>query len=134
EGLSCSHVESNMDPPTMISPNFNESRAVGGVIDLSIEGMTCASCVGRVEKALKAVPGVVDATVNLATERAAVRGAVSADTLVAAVEKVGYDAHAIDHGGAADEDAADRRDAERLALRRDLVLAVVLALPVFVLE
>lgn len=118
----------------MISPSSNESRAVGGVIDLSIEGMTCASCVGRVEKALKAVPGVVDATVNLATERAAVRGAVSADTLVAAVEKVGYDAHAIDHGGAADEDAADRRDAERLALRRDLVLAVVLALPVFVLE
>ncbi len=42
-------------------------------IELSISGMTCASCVGRVEKALKATPGVIDATVNLATERASVR-------------------------------------------------------------
>src|SRR5215213_10748769 len=42
-------------------------------IDLKISGMTCASCVGRVERALKAVPGVVEASVNLATERASVR-------------------------------------------------------------
>ncbi|NIV39058.1 MAG: hypothetical protein GWN58_59470, partial [Anaerolineae bacterium] len=41
--------------------------------ELEIEGMTCASCVGRVEKALKAVPGVSEAEVNLATERATVR-------------------------------------------------------------
>ena len=42
-------------------------------ISLSIEGMTCASCVGRVERALKAVPGVADAVVNLATEKASAR-------------------------------------------------------------
>ncbi|OZB79376.1 MAG: hypothetical protein B7X28_08450, partial [Halothiobacillus sp. 13-55-253] len=42
-------------------------------IDLAIEGMTCASCVGRVERALKRLPAVVDAVVNLATERAHVR-------------------------------------------------------------
>lgn len=118
----------------MISPNIHQPRVAGGLIDLSVEGMTCASCVGRVEKALKAVPGVVDATVNLATERAAVRGVASADTLVAAIEKVGYDARAIDHEAPADDDTADRRDAERLALRRDLILAAVLALPVFILE
>src|SRR5690606_35270802 len=64
----------------------------------------------------------------------AVRGAASADTLVAAIEKVGYDARAIDHEAPADDDTADRRDAERLALRRDLILAAVLALPVFILE
>ena len=42
-------------------------------LELTIEGMTCASCVGRVEKALKRVPGVLEANVNLATERASVR-------------------------------------------------------------
>ena len=42
-------------------------------IELSIQGMTCASCVGRIEKALKAVPGVAAADVNLATEKAVIR-------------------------------------------------------------
>ncbi len=59
---------------------------------LPIEGMTCASCVARVEKALKAVPGVLSAEVNLATESAAVRAsaAVQLAALSAAVEKAGY--------------------------------------------
>ena len=53
-----------------------------------IEGMTCASCVGRVEKALKAVAGVKDVSVNLATERATVNAAASTlpASLVAAVQ------------------------------------------------
>ena len=61
---------------------------------LQIGGMTCASCVGRVEKALKALPGVVSASVNLATERASVQAipALSAATLAQAVEKAGYEA------------------------------------------
>ena len=60
--------------------------------ELAIEGMTCASCVARVEKALAKVPGVVSASVNLATERATVRalGAPDRAALVAAVEKAGY--------------------------------------------
>ena len=59
---------------------------------LQIEGMTCASCVGRVEKALKRVPGVLSATVNLATETATVRAlsTVPASALKAAIEKAGY--------------------------------------------
>jgi P-type Cu+ transporter len=63
-------------------------------LDLSIEGMSCASCAGRVEKALRKVPGVLEATVNLATEHAAVRtnGTVATAMLVAAVEKAGYGA------------------------------------------
>ncbi|MDF3834890.1 heavy metal translocating P-type ATPase [Cupriavidus basilensis] len=64
-------------------------------IALSISDMTCASCVARVERALKAVPGVVDAQVNLATEQAEVtvmRGAVDADALAAAVARAGYGA------------------------------------------
>jgi P-type Cu+ transporter len=61
--------------------------------EFEIEGMTCASCVGRVEKALKAVPGVSEAEVNLATERATVRATgATAPQLMAAVEKAGYTA------------------------------------------
>jgi P-type Cu+ transporter len=62
-------------------------------IRLQVTGMTCASCVMRVEKSLKAIPGVRDAAVNLATEQAAVEAdpAVSAEVLAAAVRKAGYD-------------------------------------------
>jgi Cu+-exporting ATPase len=62
-------------------------------LTLEIDGMTCASCVGRVEKALAKVEGVVSAQVNLATETAQVkfsRGIVDSDALVAAVERAGY--------------------------------------------
>ncbi|MGS0754652.1 heavy metal translocating P-type ATPase [Roseateles sp. GG27B] len=63
-------------------------------ITLAISGMTCASCVGRVEKALKKVPGVLEAEVNLALETAAVRvlASVEADALMAAIIRAGYTA------------------------------------------
>ncbi len=64
-------------------------------IEFSIDGMTCASCVSRVEKALKAVDGVKEAVVNLATERATVSGHASVDALIAAIDRVGYDAKQI---------------------------------------
>ena len=66
--------------------------------DLAIHGMTCASCVSRVEKALGKVPGVVSATVNLATERAhvvAVAG-TGIDVLRSAVDAAGYEADSLD--------------------------------------
>ena len=118
----------------MNMPDPSPARAASASISLSIEGMTCASCVGRVEKALKAVPGVADAMVNLATERAVVRGVAGADTLVAAIDKAGYEARIVDDAAQADDEADDKKDAERTALRRDLILAGVLTLPVFVLE
>jgi len=62
------------------------------VTSFDISGMTCASCVARVEKALRALPGVVDVSVNLATERASVRGAAPPETVLAAVAKAGYEA------------------------------------------
>ena len=104
-------------------------------IELAVEGMTCASCVGRVERELKAVPGVVEANVNLATERATVRGTAGADALLAAIDRAGYDGRLIAAASPADDEAAaQRKDAERIALRRDLLLATALALPVFGLE
>ena len=90
-------------------------------VDLRVEGMTCASCVGRVEKALKAVPGVTEAAVNLATERARVAGhGIDADDLVAAVEKAGYRASPVtkDQGAAGALDDAQARNRRELRLKR----------------
>ncbi len=101
---------------------------------LAVEGMTCASCVGRVERALKAVPGVTDATVNLATQRATVRGVADMDMLTAAIARAGYEARPIHASGTNDGEAAERREEERRGLKRNLVIASVLALPVFLLE
>jgi Cu+-exporting ATPase len=69
-------------------------------VTLQVEGMTCASCVGRVEAALLKVPGVIGASVNLATERASVRAlsSVSASDLEAAVDRAGYKARRMDAG------------------------------------
>ncbi len=104
-------------------------------IELSVEGMTCASCVGRVERALQAVPGVNQATVNLATERATVRGVAATEALLAAIGKAGYEARLLDASTrSSDDDSEAKKDAERLALKRDLLLASALALPVFILE
>ncbi len=106
-------------------------------IELAISGMSCASCVGRVERVLSAVPGVRQASVNLATERAQVKVArgVSGADLVRAVAATGFEARALasGDGGTADREA-QQRDAERHALRRALALAAILTLPVFVLE
>ncbi|KAG0933673.1 hypothetical protein G6F31_016264 [Rhizopus arrhizus] len=99
-------------------------------LELAVEGMTCASCVGRVERALRAVPGVSEASVNLATERATVRGVADVGALVAAIDRVGYAAHAIEAGVQPDDEATEKKDAERAQLKRDLIVAAALALPV----
>ncbi|WP_198972399.1 heavy metal translocating P-type ATPase [Xylophilus sp. ASV27] len=106
--------------------------------ELAIQDMTCASCVGRVEKALARVPGVLQAQVNLATERARVRhlaGAVAPADLQAAVERAGYQARRLsaETPDAGAQDAA-RREGEARALRRSLLIAGSLTLPVFILE
>ncbi len=100
--------------------------------ELLIEGMTCASCVGRVERALRALPGVTEATVNLATERAHVGGAADPDALIAAIRAAGYVARIVE--GSAGDDPEARAAAETAGLRRDVLLAALLTLPVFVLE
>ncbi len=102
--------------------------------ELLIEGMTCASCVGRVERALKAVPGVQSASVNLATERASVQGSADRAALLAAVSKAGYAASVVEDSGSSEDQQAQRHADELRVLKRDLWLAAALTLPVFVLE
>jgi P-type Cu+ transporter len=97
-------------------------------LQLAIEGMTCASCVARVERALAAVPGVLRASVNLASEMArveVVRGVVNSRALSAAVEQAGYSARRAD---ATEPSAAAARD-PAAAMRRDMIVALLLAAP-----
>jgi len=103
---------------------------------LALTGMSCASCVGRVENALAAVPGVLSASVNLATETATVRHlAVTgmAARLTRAAEAAGYPAVALTDGATGRDPAAEKAR-EAAALARLLALAGALTLPVFVLE
>lgn len=81
------------------------------------------------------MPGVTQATVNLETERTTVPGTADADALIAAIDKAGYVAKVIDAvATGTDDEAMARKDAERETLRRDLLIAAALTLPVLILE
>ena len=109
-------------PSTLDSPS----------VTLAIQGMHCASCVTTIENALAAVPGVEEASVNLGTARAEVRGhALDPPSLIAAVRGSGYDARTAGDA-AAEPDASQAREAQ-LVLRRTLV-AAALTLPVVVIS
>lgn len=100
-------------------------------LELDINGMTCASCAGRVEKALAKVPGVKSASVNLATERAHVEllGQVDPGLLINAVTQAGYGASLHQSEKAAEDDQQKRLHRERWALTLAIVLALPLVLP-----
>jgi len=105
-------------------------------IELAVEGMSCASCVGRIEKALAAVPGVLEAHVNLATEKAQVRhvaGMVDAKALETAVSDAGYAARTVADNDSGDQQAQARAE-EIGALKRSILFAGAATLPIFVLE
>ncbi|OQM73916.1 heavy metal translocating P-type ATPase [Manganibacter manganicus] len=105
-------------------------------VELGVAGMTCASCVAHVEKAVNAVPGVETATVNLATERVSVRyraGVASLEDIEAAIRGAGYEPHRIE-GKASTDREREAREREMNGLRRSLLIAAVLTLPVFVIE
>ncbi|HYA66756.1 MAG TPA: heavy metal translocating P-type ATPase, partial [Burkholderiaceae bacterium] len=104
-------------------------------IEIGVRGMTCANCTARVERALRALPGVAEATVNLATERASVRydeRAVRPAMLAQAITSAGYTPLLLD-----DHDALERevraRARELRAQRAELVIAALATLPVVLL-
>src|SRR6187200_977095 len=104
-------------------------------ISIDIQGMTCASCVSRVEKALLKVPSVTSASVNLATERATVQLADTSnvDALLKAIEKAGYTGKQTDHSQHG-HGGHQHHDEDAGVLKRDVAIAAVLTLPLFVLE
>lgn len=102
---------------------------------LAVGGMSCASCVGRVETALRSVPGVASASVNLAGESAEViapRGSVDAAVLIAGLRKAGYDARPFDDAATdAAPAVAQRAEAAATARRRERNLALLTLLLAF---
>ncbi len=102
-------------------------------LELAIEGMTCASCVGRVERALLKVPGVRSASVNLANERARIEvlGALDPAVLVQAVEAAGYQAQASRDNSLDADRSESRLRRERWAVIAALLLAAPLVIPMF---
>ena len=110
------------------------------IVELSVTGMNCASCVGHVEKALLAVPGVAAASVNLATERARVTAFGGADlvpTLVAAVAKAGYEARPVEarrREADGPDPASTQKEREQARLLRSVILAAIFTVPLLVIE
>ncbi|WP_051234795.1 heavy metal translocating P-type ATPase [Marinimicrobium agarilyticum] len=105
--------------------------------NLHISGMSCGSCAAKVEKALSEVPGVSEASVNLATEGARVsvtKDSVTLDTLIKAVEHSGYSAEPARSSRQSSDAQREEREREQQSLQRAFWLALVLTLPVFVLE
>ncbi|WP_054180411.1 copper-exporting P-type ATPase CopA [Trabulsiella odontotermitis] len=115
---------------TAATPELPAAQALDDSQQLLINGMSCASCVSRVQNALQAVPGVTQARVNLAERSALVMGSASAADLVQAVEKAGYGAEAI-------EDDLERRERQQetaLAtmkrFRWQAIVALLVGIPV----
>lgn len=103
-------------------------------ISIDIEGMSCASCVARVERALRKIPGVAAASVNLATERATITASdsVTPDTLLQTIAKAGYSGKSTPEKH--DNRSHQHHDEDAAILRRDVMIAGALTLPMFALE
>ncbi|WP_111640504.1 heavy metal translocating P-type ATPase [Marinimicrobium alkaliphilum] len=116
---------------------MNHSKRDPASTQLTITGMHCGGCVGRVEQALASVPGVNEASVNFASERARVSWSNTTgdvEALQRAVREAGFDATPIESRVRADTEQREARDADYQRLRRAFWWALALTLPVFVLE
>jgi Cu+-exporting ATPase len=127
-----------LDPAALVA---RVEEAGYGVVtaqaELPITGMTCANCAATVERALRRVPGVLDATVNLATERAQVEylpGAASIAAMVGAVEAAGYGVIQAATAEEAEDVEQKARQAEIADQTRKFWVGVLFALPLFLLS
>lgn len=117
---------------TAVEPSLPAATELDDSQQLLINGMSCASCVSRVQNALQKVPGVSQARVNLAERSALIMGSASAESLIQAVESAGYGAEAI-------EDDVERRERQQEAanaatkrFRWQAIVALALGIPVMV--
>ena len=140
--LASEQAEVEFDPARATPTAMVEAIARAGyevpheTRELAITGMTCATCAGRVEKALASVPGVTRAEVNLATEKASVEalaGVIRPADLIAAVRRAGYEAQLLtgdrERERALADAAQQRLDRERVRIVAAAVLSAPLLLP-----
>ncbi len=120
-----------MDASTRaISPTLEDAGKLGTQFEIDVGGMTCASCSNRVERALRKVPGVLEASVNLATEVASVQVAADSptdiDDVVGAIVAAGYEAS---ERRAQDESGAAQTAAPGMPTWVPVAIAALLSLP-----
>ena len=135
--LAAERVDVALSPDARVEKIAQAVTAAGyepvvETLELGVRGMTCASCVAHVEKALLATPGVLSASVNLATERASVRvlkGPATIENLRHAITAAGYEPAEVAGGSERDSRADESR-----SLTRRLIAAAALTAPVVVLE
>ncbi len=106
-------------------------------LELPITGMTCASCVRNVERAIRRQPGILDVNVNLATEKATVKylpGSVRRQDIVKAVENAGYGVVDLTHAAVPEDAERAAREAEIDRQRRMVLTGVLFTVPLFILS
>ena len=106
-------------------------------LEINIEGMSCASCVTHVESSIKKVPGVIESHVNLAAERATIKALSNPSlrsNLTKAIIDAGYTPHLFQYDREEQDQKVNRQAQEANDLKRRLLLAAILAAPVFIIE
>lgn len=133
-------MQSTLSDPAILPPKDDALETS----ELNVQGMTCAACVRRVERALEKTPGVAGASVNFPLHRASVSfnsAETSLEALISAIEEAGYEAFPLAPAVSPDsaeplEDPAERiakeEEAEQRALRRDLLITGILTVPLLV--
>ena len=138
--LAAETASFNADTPATLAQAVQKLQDQGyparqSTVELAVSEMTCASCVGRAQRALAAQPGVLAASVNLASESAHITyldGATTPAQLVDVLSKAGYPARQA--SATATQDRTTRKAQEAHDLARTVLLATALALPVFLIE
>jgi len=120
------HAEEESDTPAV--------KSMVGQQELIVEGASCGSCVTKIENALRQVPGVMGAEMNLAQRTVSVTGEVDTQALVNAIEKAGYNAKAV--GAQSEDDAMEEKEKSERAyyrrLMREMTIALLLGVPLMV--
>src|SRR6266496_3173025 len=132
-GASQSRIDSRKTPSVSSSAQRPAPSAPSGHLSLAVEGMHCASCVATIERALKEVPGVTSASVNLGTARAEIEGeGLHHAPLIQAVRDTGYDARPAQAVSPARDQERRRQETRDVLVR--LIFAAVLTVPVLVIS
>lgn len=138
ERAQVSFTNSDADPNQIIEAIQKAGyNAREETLQFSIKGMTCASCVSTVEKAIKTASGVKEVSVNLATEKASIKiasGATTPEKLKEAIQASGYDGELVTNMQEQTDQERLSREKELSGLKRSLTIAAAFSLPIFLIE
>lgn len=130
--------QTNLDPKKIVEAIQNAGyKTRTETLQFNVKGMSCASCVGNVEGALKNLPGVQNVSVNLATEKATVQvipGISGKKEVIDAIQASGYEAEEVVGSEEQAEQRRQEKEKDRTDLKRSLLIAAGFSIPIFVIE